>query len=204
MLELMSEETRAHLLAFPTKKKLAFLVLLYERMIPELRSFCIAERRDFSIFQEAHNEFWKSFADGKSSISWPQLRRDIIDATPNTEDFGTLEGSYALNAGLVAADIAAFIADGEDGHIIEAAGYAFDSLDFKVGELGMSFSDRTAAAHVDDYVMAHPLGVRESQVEEADVSFLATLPDGQWPADTIAMLRHRAGSQSSLLDIHGD
>src|SRR5215467_5768609 len=200
MLELMSEESRTHLLAFPTKKKLAFLVLLYERMIPELRSFCLAESRDFSIFQKAHDEFWGSLADGESQISWAQLVEDILDATPNSEDFGTLEGSFALNVGLVAAEIAGFIADGEDGHIVDATRYAFDSLDFKVrSQLNIRFYDRTVVAHAYDYVIAHPLITREKQIEEQDILFLGTLPDGSPPAHMAAMLRHRAKSQPSLL-----
>src|SRR5258707_15741490 len=95
MLELMSEETRVTLLSFSIRKKLTFLMLLYERMIPELRSFCLAESHDFSIFQKAHNEFWRYLAEGESPISWAQLTQDILDATPSTVDFGTLEGSFA-------------------------------------------------------------------------------------------------------------
>jgi uncharacterized protein len=199
MLELMSEETRAHLLAFPTKKKLAFLVLLYERMIPELRSFCLAESRDFSIFQEAREDFWRSLADANSLTSWAQLTQDILDATPSTEDFGGLEVSFALNASLLAAETAAFIADGKDEHIVDGTRYAFDSLDFKVRvpveEKGVYGYGLTLG----DYVRAHPLVTRERQVEEEDVSFLTTLPDGQWSADIVAALRHRVESQRGLL-----
>ena len=50
---------------------------------------------------------------------WGQLTQDNLDATPSSEDFGTLEGSFALSAGLLAAETAAFIADGEDQHIVD-------------------------------------------------------------------------------------
>ena len=194
--ERMFEGTRALLLAFPSKKKLAFLVLLYERMIPELRSFCLAESRDFSIFQRAREDFWASLADGNWSTSWAQLTQDILDATPDSEDYGELEGSFALNAGLLAAETAEFIADGEDQHIVDSTQLAFDSIDFKVRDLlQISSYNRSDSARV----MAHPLMTRERQIEEEDVSFLTTLPDGQWPADIFAMLRHRAESQRGLL-----
>jgi len=203
MLELMSEGTRAHLLAFLSKKKVAFLVLLYERMIPELRSFCLAESRDFSIFQRAREDFWRFLADDNSSISWPQLTQDILDAIPSSEDFGTLEGSFALNAGLLAAETAGFIGDGEDQHIVDATQYAFDSIDFKVQDTLkleiIGFYDRSVVSHVHARVLAHPLITRERQIEEEDVSFLTTLPDGQWPSDLLAMLRHRAESRRGLL-----
>jgi Protein of unknown function (DUF416) len=199
MLKIMSEEAVAHLLSFSSRKKLAFLVLLYERMIPELRSFCLAESRDFSIFQEAREDFWKSLADANSLTSWAQLTQDILDATPSTEDFGGLEVSFALNASLLAAETAAFIADGKDEHIVDGTRYAFDSLDFKVrvpveekGVYGYGLA-------LGDYVRAHPLVTRERQVEEEDVSFLTTLPDGQWPADIVAILHRRADSQRGLL-----
>ena len=198
--KLLSEEMSARLLSFSRPKKLTFLLLLYERMIPELRSFCRAQSRDFSIFQRDREEFWRFLADGHSSRSWPQLTEDILGATPDSDEFGTLEGSFALNAGLVAAEIAGFIADGQNSHIVDAASYAFDSLDFKIGsEPDIVFDDPTAMEYVDDYVMAHPFAKRERQTEEEDVSLLATLPDAAWPAHTVAMLRHRAESRQGLL-----
>ena len=63
---------------------------------------------------------------------WAQLTQDNLDATPSSEDFGSLGGSFALNAGLLAAETAAFIADREDQHIVDSRQYAFDSIDFKV------------------------------------------------------------------------
>ena len=72
---LMSEEATTHLMSFSAGKKIAFLVLLYERMIPELRSFCLTEGRDFSVFQKARKEFWQWLMGGDSSISWGQFRK---------------------------------------------------------------------------------------------------------------------------------
>src|SRR2546427_7291052 len=148
MSKLMSEENIARLLSLSAKKKAAFAVLLYERMIPELRSFCIDESLDFSCFQAAREEFWRSLIDGEPSISWAQLREDILSATPDSEDFGSLAASFALNAALVAADIAEFLADGQDGHIVEAMGYAQNSLGaYVINEMEAVVYDRT----IDDF-----------------------------------------------------
>src|SRR5271168_4665185 len=106
MMKLMSKETTTKLLSFSAGKKVAFLVLLYEKMLPELQSFCVTESRDFSIFQKAREEYWRSLMDSSPSISWIQFREDILNATPDSEDFGSQEASFALNAALVAADIA--------------------------------------------------------------------------------------------------
>ena len=196
MLKLMSEETTAHVLSFSAGKKVAFLVLLYERMIPELRSFCLAESRDFSLFQKAREEFWQWLGSGDSSISWKQFREDILDATPDSEDFGTLVASFALNAALVAADIAGFIEDGRDSHLVEAIGYARNSLGAKAtSEMEAVVFNRA----VEVYVKAHPLVQKEARTEEEDVAFLSATQDPPWPENIFSSVRDRAETQRSLL-----
>ncbi len=187
-MKLMPKETTTNLLSFSAGKKVAFLVLLYERMIPELRSFCLAESRDFSIFQRAREEYWQSLMDSSRSISWTQLREDILDATPDSEDFGSQEASFALNAALVAADIAGFLADGQDIHIVEAMGYALNSLSaYVIDESGVVAYDKT----IGDVVKIHPLVQKEARTEEEDVAFLSTIQDPPWPENMYSVVRHR-------------
>jgi uncharacterized protein YjaG (DUF416 family) len=196
MMKLMSKETTAKLLSFSTGKKVAFLVLLYEKMISELRSFCVTESRDFSIFQEAREEYWRSLMDSSPSISWTKLREDILNATPDSEDFGSQEASFALNAALVAADIAGFLADGQDIHIVEALGYALNSLSaYVMDETGVVSYDRT----ISDFVNVHPLVQKEARAEEEDVAFLAGFKDPPWPESIFSMVRRRAETQRGLL-----
>jgi uncharacterized protein YjaG (DUF416 family) len=197
LLELLSAETMAHLKSLSQKKKLAFLVLLYERMIPELCSFLVAEGLDFSPFGRAREEFWRSLMSADSSVSRVQLREEILNATPDTANFGTFAASFALNAALVAAALAEFLADGEDSHIIEAVGYARDSLHAHAWkETGKLVYDQT----VRDYVEAHPLVHRERRREEDDAAFLNGIQDAPWPAHVFHMIQHRAETQRSLLD----
>src|SRR5580692_3680059 len=73
MLEIMAREIAFCLMSFSVGKKLAFLLFFYERMMPELRSFYFTEGLDFSVFQKAHHEFWRSLMDGAQSISWIEL-----------------------------------------------------------------------------------------------------------------------------------
>jgi uncharacterized protein YjaG (DUF416 family) len=196
MLELMSKETTAHLLSFSAGKKVAFLMLLYERMVPELHSFCLAEGRDFSHFQKACEEYWRSLTDSSRSISWAQLREDILSATPNSEDFGSQEVSFALNAALVAADIAGFLADGQDIHVIEAMQYALNSLSaYAIDETGVVAYDKT----INDLVRVHPLVQKEVRTEEKDVAFLSGIQDPPWPENVFSIVQHRAATQRSLL-----
>jgi uncharacterized protein YjaG (DUF416 family) len=196
MMRLMSKETTTNLLSFSTGRKVAFLVLLYEKMIPELRSFCLTESRDFSIFQNAREEYWRSLMDSSRSISWTQLREDILNATPDSEDFGSQEASFALNAALVAADIAGFLADGQDIHIVEALGYALNSLSaYVINETGAVAYDRT----ISDFVNVHSLVQKEARTEEEDVAFLSGIQDPPWPENIFSMVRHRAETQRGLL-----
>lgn len=193
----MPEETIARLQSLTAKKKLAFAVLLYERMIPELRIFTDAEGLDFSCFQKARDEFWRWLKGNESPVAWVQLREDILNATPDSEDFGSLAASFALNAALVAANIAGFLADGKDGHIIEAIGYARDSLDANAtSEMGTIVYNKA----VEDYVKAHPLVQREKRAEEEDIAFLNAMQDAPWSSNLFSMLQRRAETQGSLLD----
>jgi hypothetical protein len=59
MLKLISKETALRLMSFPMGKKVAFLLLLYERMRPATY-FYLAEGLAFSVFQEAREKFWAS------------------------------------------------------------------------------------------------------------------------------------------------
>ncbi len=195
-MKLMVKETTTNLLSFLAGKKVAFLVLLYERMIPELHSFCLAEDYDFSIFQKAREDYWQSLMDNSRSISWAQLREDILNATPDSEDFGSQEASFALNAALVAADIAGFLADGQDVHLVEAMVYALNSLSaYVIDESGVVAYDRM----IGDVVKVHPLVQKEARMEEEDVAFLSTIQDPPWSENMYSLVRHRAETQQSLL-----
>jgi uncharacterized protein YjaG (DUF416 family) len=196
MLKLMSKETSVRLMSLPLGKKIAFLVFLYERMIPTLRSFCLAEGRDFSIFQKACEEFWLSLRGDTRPIHWMQLRDEILNATPDSEDFSSLEASFALNAALVAADIAGFFADGQDIHLVEATRYALYSLSaYVIDEMGVVVYDKTIV----DLVNAHSLVRKEMRQEEEDVALLSAIQDTPWPENVFSMMRHRSETQNSLL-----
>ncbi|TLZ50788.1 MAG: DUF416 family protein [Gammaproteobacteria bacterium] len=195
MLKLISEETIARPLSLSANKKVAFMLLLYERMAPELRAFASTEKFDLFCVQRAREEFWRSLT-GDSFVSWSQLREDILGAAPDSEVFGSLAASFALNAALVAAEIAGFLADGQDNHILEAIGYARDSLHAKAT---MEMEGLVYNKLVDDYVEAHPLVQQERRAEEEDVGFLSTMQDPPWSANIVSMLKSRAEAQQSLV-----
>ena len=58
----------------------------------------------------------------------------VVAVTPDTEDFGDLSGSYALNAAASVYDTLQFILDKEPVHIIAIGTYLTDTVDFKIQE----------------------------------------------------------------------
>jgi uncharacterized protein YjaG (DUF416 family) len=192
----MSDRNRAPFVSLSRMKKLVFLIFLYERMIPELRDFCFSEGRDFSIFQKAREEFWQAVRGSDSTGHWKALREDILDATPDTEDYGTLAGSFALNAALVAAETAGFIDDGQDAHILDAIRYAEESLSARIiTGLGLRAYNR----RIIELVEIHPLVEKERRVEEEDCAFLSTMSEPPWSDNLLSALQHRAETQNTLL-----
>ncbi|MEA1677475.1 DUF416 family protein [Nitrospirillum sp. BR 11163] len=196
MMNLISKDTARRLLSFSVGKKVAFLTLLYERMVPDLRSFCLSEGRDLSVFEKSRSEYWAYLASKSEGISWAKIREDILDATPDSEDFGYQEASFAINAALVAADIAGLLVDGQDAHLKEAMGYALNSLSaFAIDEIGVTAYDRAIA----NVIKTHPLLEREARTEEEDVAFLSIMQDPPWPKNILSTVQHRAETQSGLL-----
>ncbi|TKB08916.1 MAG: DUF416 family protein [Mesorhizobium sp.] len=196
MIQLMSKKTTKRLLSLSTKKKMAFLVLLYERMCPDLRFFCLTEGRDFSVFEKAHRAFWIGLKEKETSISWNLLYEEILAAAPDSEEFGSWDGSYALNAALVAAEIAAFAHVPQDQNVIDAIGYARNSLDAKASSEVPSVS-YTSAEEV--YIDQHPLVEIERNREKDDVEFLSSIDDSEWYGKILPEIEMRASAQSSLL-----
>jgi hypothetical protein len=201
MLKLISKETALSLMSFPVGKKVAFLLLLYERMMPALISFRRAEGLDLTVFLEARAKFWYSLIQDAPTVSWAQLRDDILHSIPDTEDFGSQAAAFALDTGLVAADIAGLLQDGQEIHVVEAMQYALGSLDgYVLDEMGILNFDRTSIASIHKLVNAHALVQKERQREEQDVALLGAMPDPPWSKNMVGMLQDRAAIQGSLFE----
>lgn len=196
MLELLSAQRKSFLLSFSRMKKLAFLILLFDRMLPELHSYFIASGRDFSVIQQARERFWQLLSGDETFASWGELRENILDLLPDMDDDGSLAAQFALNAGLVAADIAGLADDGQDSHVTEPIDYALESI-YATTISGMQILVYDRA--VEEAVRKHPLTQKEIKREEEDVTFLGSLPEAPWPQNVFSMLRDRAQAQENLL-----
>jgi hypothetical protein len=197
MPKLLPEQKMLLLLSLSKLKKIAFLILLFERMEPELRSYFIATGRDVSVIQQARESFWRLLSGDEAFVSWNELRETILDLLPDSEDDGSEAAQFARNAGLVAADIAGLADDGQDSHVTDAITYYASQSIYAAATTEMEIYIYSRA--VKEAVMSHPLFQRERQREEDDVTFLSQLPEAPWPDDVVSMLRDRAQAQDALL-----
>jgi hypothetical protein len=192
---LLSQQKKSLLLSFSNMKKLAFLILLFERMLPELRWYFLVTSRDLSVIQRARERFWRLRSGDETFVSWNELRETILDLLPDSEDDGSEAAQFARYAGLVAADIAGLVDDGQDSHVTEPIEYALESI-YATATSGMQIYVYSRA--VEEAVTSHPLLRRERQREE-DVMLLSRLPEPPWSENVVSMLRDRAQAQETLL-----
>lgn len=197
MLDIMSSQTAAQLMSFPVEKKVVFLVLLYERMVPALYSFLHSAKLSNSAFEAARSEFWRWIASDAQAVVWMQVRQDLLNAAPDSEDYGSLEATFALNAALVAADIAGFIADRNDSHVGDVLTYVFNSLgSFALNDMSLNTYDATIVR----VLKTHPIVQSEGRKEDEDVAFLTAMPSRPWSPAVLSILGQRATTQSSLFE----
>ena len=195
MLDIISKELRSCLMTFPRKKKLAFLILLYGRMLPELMDFFLSENQDFSLFENAYEYFNEYLKDEDVKIDLEQLKDEILNATPDSENYPTLAASFAMNAALVGVVIASYILNPQDSHIAEAMKYVRESLTAKIiSEKGALVYNRA----LEEYVQKHALFQNEKRVEENDIVFLCTLEDSLTSTNAISKVLGRAATQGGL------
>jgi uncharacterized protein YjaG (DUF416 family) len=197
VLAVMSDHSVKQLLSLSKRKKLAFLVLLCDRMLPSLYSFCILQAWDFTPVKTARDAFWRSLQDGAALRSWHQLRQDVDKLLPDTEEFQSTDAVLALHAGCLVEDIGDFIIDGTDECFEDAIMQPLNSLRHHAD---LEYGGVAHGAAVEEYASSHPLILREKRTEERDVVFLQELQEPPWLESTIATLRERAAKQATLFE----
>jgi uncharacterized protein YjaG (DUF416 family) len=86
-----------------------------------------------------------------NKIKIEEMILTIDSITPDTEDFGEVIGSYALNACATVYETLEFLQDKDPNHIISIGTYYTDTLNFKIQEE----SDLS-----DDQIEKHPLMIQ--------------------------------------------
>jgi len=76
-----------------------------------------------------------------------EIKKSIEEVTPDTEDFGDWDGSYALNACTAIIESLEFISDHDIEHILKVSSYMTDTVDFKITEKFGDLSNDAIDAH---------------------------------------------------------
>lgn len=176
------------------KKKLAFALLVFERMLPSLVAFSKDTGLDDSCYLQAKDVAWTTLQNGSvvGSINDARLR-----GAPDTEEYSHELTSYALNAALAMNDIMEFTQDGCADHIASVSTLAENSVYLYLSSLEDSV---VSSLEENSWITSHPLMQEEYRREEEDISFLASLPD-QFNDEAILFLKARAHAQAPLLPL---
>lgn len=67
--------------------------------------------------------------------------------TPDTEDFGDYDGSYALNAVASIYELLNFLLDEDKSHLLNISTYMLDDIDFKIAEAGTDLTYEQLDTH---------------------------------------------------------
>jgi hypothetical protein len=186
------EQLSACVAAFPPKKQLAFVLLVFERMLPSLIAFSKDTGFDDSCYLRAKDAAWAALQNGAVD---PALNQACLSGAPDTEEFSNELTSFALNAALAMSDILEFAWDARADHIVYILTLVRDSLHLYLGSLEPSIK---SSPEKDARIASHSLMQQEQRREREDIEFLSELPD-RFDEETISVLRARASARGSLL-----
>lgn len=194
VLDFDGNDLKQRLCGLPAPKQLAFMLLLCERMMPQLCEFAENTGFDIGVYRECVELGWSSLLQTRDLRRYEDLAKICIDKAPDTEDFQHELTSSALDAALSVADLMSFLFDGNVDHIVEAASWARDTAFMSV-ESTISIDDAALALQ---QVNGHPLVQRELRQQEQDASFIERLPEeiGQ---EAFSALRVRAERTPAIL-----
>lgn len=154
-------------------KKLAFVLLLCERMMPTFQVFGADTGFDVSRYQKYVETAW-AHLDGESPVDdWAEASEVCFDSAPDTEAFDHVLTSSALNAALSIGLAMSYLSDRNIDHILEATDLARDTVALYV----QSIEATSPKSLTYEEVMNHPLLQQELLRQEEDLIFLSSLPD---------------------------
>jgi uncharacterized protein len=176
------------------KKQLAFVLLVFERMLPSLIAFSKDTGFDDSCYLQAEDTAWAAL---QNSAVDQALNETCIRNAPDTEKFSHELTSYALNAALAMSEIVEFTLNFRADHIANVSTLARDSIYLYLSSLEKSV---VSSPEEDKKIAGHSLMHQEQRREQEDIRFLSGLPD-QFDQNAISNLKARARAQTPLLPL---
>lgn len=176
------------------KKRLAFGILVIERMFPALIAFSMQTGFDVSCYLQGKEEAWNALRDDPIDRT---LIRACTQSSPDTEKFSHELTSYALNAALALVEVLEFVIDAGTEHLEQLLNLARDSVYLYLSDLEPSVvSSQTEV----EKIKHDSLMEREALQEFADINFLNALPE-MLDDSAILSLKNRAITSSHLVPL---
>ncbi|NBB18626.1 DUF416 family protein [Runella sp. CRIBMP] len=75
------------------------------------------------------------------------LKEELESVTPDTDDFGDWDGSYALNSVTAILELLEYYLDKDKAHILNISSSITDTIDFKLNEEEDNLSDEQLSEH---------------------------------------------------------
>jgi uncharacterized protein len=128
MMELDSTALNNRLESLSTRKQLAFLLFLCERMMPGLRKFGMDNGFDVSIYEYCLRIGWAWLEGTPVAANYEELSERCLNNAPDPEAFNHSLTSAALDAALSIGTMLSFLSDKKTDHVIEVAELARDTI----------------------------------------------------------------------------
>src|SRR5271163_4556386 len=109
-----NDKSQVSVATLSRKKQLAFVLLVFERMLPSLVAFSKDTGFDDSCYLHAKDAAWAALENAPVDQS---LNGACRRGAPDTEEYGHELTSFALDAALAIIDIMEFVQDGCADHI---------------------------------------------------------------------------------------
>jgi uncharacterized protein len=142
-------------------ERLRFALNICSRLLPDYKAFHEKYGWGNPTNLEQGFKYCEQVLNGDSAnnIQIEEIKKSIIEVTPDTEDFSDYDGSYALNACSAVIECLEFVSDKDIEHITNISSYMTDSIDFKISEKFGRLSD--------DAIDAHPWMINEINIQIA-------------------------------------
>lgn len=185
---------KAALLSLASARQLAFIIILSERMMPDLDRFAMETGFNATLYRNCVGEAWLYLA-GRGRVSnYSDAAEQCLSHAPDTEEFEHPLISAALNAALSVGAMMNFLTDHNVDHIVEAAGLARDTVALYVQGI-----EAVAPYSLDfEQITSHPLVQRELNRQVEDLNFLRSLPTDV-PQEMARITKKRAEEAPRLL-----
>jgi uncharacterized protein YjaG (DUF416 family) len=186
MLEFDKASLSYRLSSLSARKRLAFMLLLCERMMPGFQKFGADTGFDLSIHHECLEKGWAYLGGNPNPESYEELAERCLESTPDTEDYQHILTSAALDTALSVRNLMLFLSDHNTYPIVESAGFACDTMFMWVEKRTPVPAQSVHEAM--EMVLRDPLVQQELSRQAEDIEFVASLPE-DFDSETILQVK---------------